>query len=211
MSTVSVFLADDHPLVRSGLRSLVLAQPDMTVAGEAGDGEATVRGVLATQPDVVVMDVSMPKLSGHDATLRLRAEGSKARIVALTAHEDRGYLQQMMAAGAVGYVLKRSAAEGLVSAIRAVATGQTYIDPAVSGEQVSTLGGDAAPPSIDLSEREVAVLRALARGHAVKDIATSLELGVRTIETYKTRGMEKLGLKSRADLVRHAVKLGWLT
>ncbi len=211
MNVLKIFLVDDHPLLRSGLSALVAAQPDMEVVGEAADADETVRGVLEAQPDVVVMDVSMPGQSGAEAAERLRAGGSRAVVIALTAHEDRGYLQQMLAAGAKGYVLKRSAADDLIRAIRAVAAGQTYIDPGVAGELVADLSRGPAVATAELSEREVEVLRALSRGHAVKEIAASLELGVRTIETYKARGMEKLGIKTRAELVRYAVRQGWLT
>lgn len=204
-----MFLADDHPLLRSGLRSLLDAQPDMSVVGEAMDGETAVREVEALRPDVVVMDVSMPGLGGAEATERLRASAPEVAVLALTAHEQQGYLRRMMAAGARGFVVKRSAADDLVRAIRVVASGRTYIDPAVAEHLVAVIRDDTEVPSGELSDRESEVLRCVARGDAAKEIATRLDVGVRTVETYKVRGMKKLGLKTRAELVRHAVREGW--
>jgi DNA-binding NarL/FixJ family response regulator len=213
LAKLKVFLADDHPIVRAGLRGLIDAQPDMAVVGEAYDGTAAVRGVVAERPDVVVMDVSMPGVGGAEATERIRAECPTVKVVALTAHEDRGYLKRLLQAGASGYVLKRSAADDLVRALRAVAAGETYLDPAVAGHLVPGLraGGSAPAAEAELSDRESEVLREIARGHAVKQIAARMDVGVRTVETYKSRAMEKLGLKSRADVVRYAVGQGWLT
>jgi DNA-binding NarL/FixJ family response regulator len=214
MSKLRVFLADDHPVVRGGLRGLLDAQPDMEVVGEAADGAAAVRDAPAVRPDVVVMDVSMPGLGGAEATEQLRRKSPETRVLALTAHEDRGYLQLLLKAGARGYVLKRTAADELVRAVRAVAAGETYIDPAVSGHLVPGLTGSApgaAPAGADLSDREAEVLRLIARGDAVKQVAARLDVGVRTVETYKSRAMEKLGLKTRADVVRYAAHRGWLT
>ena len=214
MGKLRVFLADDHPIVRGGLKGLIDAQPDMEVVGEAADGTAAVRDAPALRPDVAVMDVSMPGLGGAEATERLRRECPAVRVLALTAHEDRGYLQLLLKAGASGYVLKRAAADDLVRAIRAVAAGETYIDPAVAGQLVSTATRQAAAgaPQVgaDLSDREDEVLRLIVQGHPIKAIAARLEVAVRTVETYKARGMEKLGLKTRADLVRYAVQRGWL-
>ena len=156
----------------------------------------------------------MPDLGGAEATARICKECPTVRVLALTAHEDRGYLQLLLKAGASGYVLKRAAADDLVRAIQAVADGETYIDPAVAGQLVSTVTRDlaagASKAGADLSERESEVLRLIAQGHAIKAIATRLDVGIRTVETYKARGMEKLGLRTRADLVRYAVQRSWL-
>jgi DNA-binding NarL/FixJ family response regulator len=212
VTKLRVLLVDDHPIVRGGLRVLIETQPDMEVVGEAADGTAAVRDALGLRPDVVVMDVSMPGLGGAEATARVRRDAPDVRVLALTAHEDRGYLQLLLKSGANGYVLKRTAADDLVRAVRAVAAGQTYIDPSVAGQLVATVGrpSAAAPAAADLSEREAEVLQLIAQGHAVKAIAARLDVGVRTVETYKARGMEKLGLRTRADLVRYAVGRGWL-
>lgn len=210
MTRLRVYVADDHPVVRSGLRGLIAAEPDMEVVGEAYDGETAVREAATLRPDVVVMDVSMPGVGGAEATERIRAGSPGVRVVALTAHEDRGYLTRLLAAGATGYVLKRAAAADLVRAIRAVAAGDTYLDPAVAGQVVAGLAG-VGGSGAELSEREEEVLRRLAEGQAVKQVAAALDVGVRTVETYKARGMEKLGLTTRVDLIRYAVQRGWLT
>jgi DNA-binding NarL/FixJ family response regulator len=213
VSKLRVLLADDHPVVRSGLKTLIDAQADMEVVGEAFDGGATVRAVGDTHPDVVVMDVSMPGMGGAEATERIRKDAPAVRVLALTAYEDRGYLQLLLRVGAQGYVLKRAAAADLVRAIRAVAAGETYVDPAVAGQLVAArpaAAAAAAPAAADLSVREAEVLRLIARGLPVKQIATQLDVSARTIETYKARGMEKLGLTTRAELVRHATRNGWL-
>lgn len=211
MSKVRVYLVDDHPVVRSGLKALVDAEQDMEVVGEAFEGEAAVRQVLELRPDVVVMDVSMPGMGGTEATARIRAGCPAVQVVALTVHEDRAYLRQVMAAGASGYVLKRSAAADLVGAIRHAAAGNTYLDPAVAGLLLTGPGQTAERAnSKDLSEREVEVLRQVAQGYSNKQIAARLGISVKTVETYKSRLMEKLGLRSRVDIVRYAAARGWL-
>ena len=214
MTELRVFLADDHAVVREGLKALINAQPGMAVVGEAGDGLDACERVPALRPDVVVMDVSMPGLTGSQATERLRRECPLVKILALTVHEDKGYIRQLLAAGAAGYVLKRAAAEELIHAIRVVAAGGVYLDPTMAGKVVGGFVRRAAeastPNGAALSEREVEVARLTAAGHSNKEIATRLDLSVKTVETYRARGMEKLGLKSRADLVRYAVQQGWL-
>jgi DNA-binding NarL/FixJ family response regulator len=211
---IRVFLADDHPVVRSGLRALLGAQADMVLAGEAADGAEAVLGVVQTCPDVAILDVSMPIVSGAKATEEIRRRSPTVKVLALSAFEDAGYVQQMLAAGASGYVVKRVAADDLASAIRRVAAGQTYLDPTIAGGLVAHFArrppGGAGAAGAALSERETDVLRRIARGHPVKEIAAALDVGARTIETYKARAMEKLGLKNRADIVRHALENGWL-
>lgn len=212
MSKLKVLLADDHPVVRSGLKGLIDAQDDMRVIGEVIDGSAAVQAAHDLRPDVVVMDVSMPGVGGVEATERIRRDVPSVRVLALTAHEDRGYLQLLLKAGASGYVLKRAAADDLVRAVRTVAAGGTYVDPSVAGQLVGNTGSVGGTEHAgELSERESEVLRLIAQGHAVKQIASRLDVSVRTVETYKARGMEKLGLATRAELVRFAVRQGWLT
>ncbi|HTU62967.1 MAG TPA: response regulator transcription factor [Polyangiales bacterium] len=153
----------------------------------------------------------MPTLGGAQATERIKESNAKAKVLALSAFEDRGYIQTLMEAGASGFVLKRSAAEELVRALRALALGRIYIDPAVPPEMFSSGRVGAGPqPVIPLSEREAEVLRLSAQGWSMKETAAALDLGIRTVETYKARAMEKLRLRNRADLVRHALKSGWL-
>jgi DNA-binding NarL/FixJ family response regulator len=212
-SKLRVYLADDHPIVRGGLKSLIDAQIDMVVVGEAGDGAATIRDVLDLMPDIAVIDVSMPTVNGIEATDSICQQAPRVGVVALTAFEDRGYLQILLKAGAKGYVVKRSAAEDLVRAIRVVAGGETYIDPAVAGELVAAVSTSLPAPmstEAELSSRESEVLRLIAEGHGIKAIAAKLNVGVRTVETYKARGMGKLGLKTRVNIIRYAVQQGWL-
>lgn len=213
MAPVRVFLADDHAVVREGLKALVNSQEDMTVVGEAGDGATAVYSVSELLPHVVVMDVSMPSMDGGTATERLRAACPGVRILALTVHEDTGYLKRMLDAGAAGYVLKRGATESLITAIRAVARGETYLDPALATGLAGIVRGhdrSRSPVSVDLSERESEVLRRIAQGYSNKEIASQLGLSIKTVETYKARSLEKLGMRSRADIVRFAVQSGWL-
>ena len=209
-----VVLADDHAVVREGLKALVNSQPDMRVVGEAADGEAAWRAAKELAPDVLVMDLSMPLLGGAAATARVRRDCPGVRVLALTVHEERLYLTQLLRAGASGYVLKRAAAAELVRAVRVVAAGGTYIDPSLAGAMVEGyLDAQAAagqPASDPLSEREREVLVRIARGFSNKEIATALGLSVKTVETYKGRMAEKLGLRSRVDIVRYAARQGWL-
>ncbi len=161
-----ILLADDHNVVRAGLRALIDAQVDLEVVGEAADGEAACRLAMALDPDVVVMDVSMPLLSGAAATERIKRERPEAKVLALTLHEDRGYLQQLLRAGAAGYLLKRAAADELIHAIRAVARGGSYLDPDLTGKILDGLVGRSDHPDATaghpLSDREEEVLRLIA-------------------------------------------------
>lgn len=192
-----------------GLRKLIDSQPDMEWAGGAADGLEAVRGVLELRPDVAIMDISMPRLNGTVAVQQLVAECPSVKFLALSAHEEAGYARRMLAAGACGYVVKRSAAEDLIRAIRCVAAGETYVDPSVARalmplRRPSTLVAE-------LSEREHEVLRMIAQGHAIKEIGAALDVSVRTIETYRARAMEKLGLRARSDIVKYAAERGWLS
>lgn len=211
MSKIRVLLADDHVVVREGLRLLINSQPEMEVVGEAGDGPTAVRVTAELDPDVVVVDVSMPGLNGAQVTTQLRAARADRKVLALTVHEDKGYLRLLLEAGAAGYVLKRAAASELVQAIKAVAAGGTYIDPALAASVVDDFVRPAPePPAVELSEREAEVMRLIALGYSNKEIASQLKLSVKTIETYKTRSMEKLHIHSRVDIVRYAAQRGWL-
>jgi DNA-binding NarL/FixJ family response regulator len=215
MKNLHVFLVDDHPIVRSGLKALVDAQSDMLVVGEAADGVAAIEAVSEVKPDVVVVDVSLPGLGGAEVTKHIRRASPTLKVLALTGHEDRGYVQVLLKAGASGYVLKRAAADDLVRAIRAVAAGGIYLDPFVAGHVVSRLGRRGRPgrpvAGSDLSERESQVLRLIAQGHLMKEIASTLDVSTRTVETYKERAMEKLELETRAEILRYALARGWLT
>ncbi|HET7461983.1 MAG TPA: response regulator transcription factor [Longimicrobium sp.] len=212
MSGLRIVLADDHEVVRSGLRALVDATTGMEVVGEARDGAEACRRALELRPDVVVMDVGMPVLDGAEATERIRRDCPGVKVLALTMHEDRGHLTRLLQAGASGYLPKRAAADELVRAIQVVAGGGTYVDPQLAG---TLLGGAAAPArgpgdGQRLSEREEDVLRRIAWGASNKEIATELKISVKTVETYKARIADKLGLKTRTDIVRYAVRQGWM-
>jgi len=214
MPVLKILLVDDHPIVREGLKTLILSQPDMEVIGEASDGQEACQQASLLQPDLVIMDISMPGLSGTQATDRLCRECPRVKVLVLTIHEDKGYIRQLLAAGAAGYVLKRAAGEELIHAIRVVSAGRTYLDPDMAGKVVTGFvrrTGESLPtkgPS--LSDRELEIAKLTASGHSNKEIGNLLDLSVKTVETYRTRGMEKLGLSSRVDLVRYAVQQGWL-
>jgi len=207
-------LADDHAVVREGLKALVNAQSDMYVVGEAADGEAAWRAAKELKPDVLVMDLSMPLLGGAEATERVRRDCPDVKVLALTVHEERLYLTQLLRAGASGYVLKRAASSELVRAVRTVAAGGTYIDPSIAGTLVEGYleSNESAepPPNDSLSGREREVLMRIAKGFSNKEIAAELGLSVKTVETYKSRVAEKLGLRTRVDIVRYAAGQGWL-
>jgi len=209
-----IFLADDHMVVREGLKSLVNAQPDMQVVGEADNGRAAWQRAVELKPDVVVMDVSMPVMSGAEATERLRRECPVVKVLALTFYEDKSYLDQMLKAGAAGYVLKRAVMEELVHAVRTVAAGGSYLDQTLANKVVSSYFnqnqsyGKAAGG--DLSERESQVLRLIAWGYSNKEIGWKLSISIKTVDTYKLRLMEKLNLRSRTDIVRYALRQGFL-
>jgi DNA-binding NarL/FixJ family response regulator len=213
MTKFRIVLADDHAVVRAGLKALIEGQADMTVVGEASDGIEVLALAQYWEPDVVVMDLSMPRMNGVEATKQLLEQRPQSRVVMLSVHEDVTYLRQMLEIGATGYVLKRSATESLIAAIRQVAGGAAYLDPAMGDLLVHTMVGGkdrAAGEAAALSERETAVLRMIAQGYSNKEIAAQLDLSVKTVETYKTRGMEKLGISSRVQLVRYATEHGWL-
>jgi DNA-binding NarL/FixJ family response regulator len=213
MSKIRVLLADDHAIVREGLKSLINSQSEMEVIGEAPDGHSALTMTEDLDPDVVVVDVSMPDLNGAQVTTQLRAIRPDRKVLVLTVHEDKGYLRLLLEAGASGYVLKRAAAAELVQAIRAVAGGGTYLDPSLASSLVDDFvrpGPERDNSGVELSDREAEVVRLIALGYSNKEIASQLKLSVKTVETYKTRSMEKLHIRSRVDIVRYAVKRGWL-
>jgi DNA-binding NarL/FixJ family response regulator len=212
---IRIVLADDHPIVLDGLRNLIRAEPDLELVGEAASGLSALKIVREQRPDVAVLDISMPELNGIVLSRRLAGEMPALKLLVLTLHEDRAYLNQALEAGVRGYVLKRSAVENLVQAIRAVMVGGLYIDPAIVGrvfesKQVNKrlLARKGVSPA--LTDREADVLKMAALGFTNKEIASRLDVGVKSVETYKARGVEKLGLKSRAELVRYASAQGWL-
>ena len=215
MTKTRIVLADDHPIVLDGLRNLIRAESDFDLVGEAASGLAALKIIREKCPDVAVLDISMPELNGIVLSRRLAGEMPALRILVLTLHEDRAYLNQALEAGVRGYVLKRSAVENLVQAIRAVIVGGVYVDPAIVGRLLDGKRAHVRPSANKsvapaLTEREAEVLKMAALGFTNKEIASRLDVGVKSVETYKARGLEKLGLKTRAELVRYASTEGWL-
>ena len=211
---IRVLIADDHGTMREGLSLLINSQPDLEVVGEAADGREAVKLANELAPDVVVMDISMPGMNGLEATRKLKESCSTSRVLTLTRHADDGFLKQLLSAGASGYALKLSSGEELMRAIRTVATGGTYIDPAIAGKLLPSAARTSVKPGpaprVDLSEREEEILRLIALGHSNKEIAQRLSLSVKTIEAHKANALEKLGISGRIDIVRYALLRGWL-
>lgn len=209
---IRVLLVDDHAILRAGLRQLLQVEPDMKVVAEASNGEVAIRLAVELKPDVIIMDLSMPILGGAEATKQIVDSDPHARVLALSAHSDATYVRAVLSNGAAGYVLKRSAFDELVRAIRTVAAGDTYVDPVLAQELLprSRRTGPGTIPMVSLSERELEVVRLVARGHTAKEMASQLGVSPRTLETYKARAMAKLDLTSRADLIRYAARCGWL-
>ncbi len=205
---IRILLADDHALVRHGFRMILAAQPDMEVAGEAGNGREAVELCQKLKPDVVVMDVTMPELNGIEATRRLIELSPRTRVLALSMHKDAVYVREILRAGARGYLLKDSADTDLLAAVRAVAKGEGYLSPGVSDAVLSDYRRHVTDPLDLLTTREREVLQLIAEGKTNKEIATSLNLSVYTIEAHRGRLMEKLNLHSTGELVRFAVRSG---
>ena len=212
--SVRVFVADNHGILRGGLRALINLQPDMEVVGEAANGPDAEIGVRATEPDVVLMDISMPDGGGLTAIAAVKRVRPRTRIIVLTVHDELGYLRAAGKAGADGYVVKRAVDTELLAAIRAVAQGRTFMDASVGLElaqsplrsnRTSTRHGMA-----QLTSRELEIMRRVAEGFTNAQIAEELQLGVKSVETYRARVMDKLGLASRVALVRLALDCGVL-
>ena len=213
MTTLRIVLAEDHKVMREGLRMVLDRESDLEVVGEADDGVTAIQLTRELRPDVVVMDLSMPGLDGLKATEALRTTVADSRILILTRHAEGSYVQRLLAAGASGYVLKQSAAEELVRAIRRVVAGQKYLDPAITDQAIGnvTAGSRLATGSAGhLSRREEDVLRFVALGFLTKEIAARLDISIKTVETHKANAMIKVGLKNRIDIVRYAMLQGWL-
>ena len=207
-----IVLAEDHKTVREGLKMLVNAQADMEVVGEAGDGQAAIKSVREKNPDIVVMDISMPEMNGLKATRKLKSEFPDLKILTLTRHSDDSFLEQLLGAGASGYILKQSAPAELINAIRTVGGGNAYIDSSltekVMGGYLSRgLRGDRKH---EVSHREIEVLRLIALGYSNKEIGSRLDLSVKTVEAHKANAMRKLNMRGRIDIVRYAILQGWL-
>jgi DNA-binding NarL/FixJ family response regulator len=236
VTPLRILLADDHAIVRQGLKLLIDNQPDMGVVGEAIDGNDVLSQATALNPDIIVMDISMPGMNGLMATRTLKRQQPGVAIVALTRHDEDTYLEELLRAGASAYVLKQSAPTEFLRAIRAAAAGGVYLDPAMTSRVADgLLAGDAAPSHPthavrsaqahstqsarsgqpaqlrgNLTDRESEVLRLIAVGHSNKEVASQLNISVKTVEVHKANAMRKLGFAGRVDIVRYAVMQGWL-
>lgn len=213
MKPLRVLIVDDHGVVLRGLRSVLEQADEIEVVAEGRNGSEAVQLACEHRPDVAVLDVSMPKTDGMEATKLIRERCPEVSVLALTRHDDRAHLNRMLEAGATGYVLKESPAADLVRAIRTVAAGQTYVDAILAGPVLSRNARTrGSSPSQDvLSSREEEVLRLIAWGHSNKSIGKKLEISPRTVETYRSRITTKLGVRTRAEMVRYAVTQGWLS
>ncbi len=203
-----ILLADDHMLVRQGFKMILAAQPDMQIVGEAGNGREAVELAEKLQPDLVIMDVTMPELNGIEATRRIVSIAPRARVLALSMHKDSVYVREILHAGARGYLLKDSADADLIAAVRAVAKGEGYLSPGVSDAVLTDYRKHVTDPLDLLTTREREVLQMIAEGKTNKEIATTLNLSVYTVEAHRGRVMEKLNLHSTGELVRFALRNG---
>ncbi len=209
-----IVVADDHRIVREGLRRLLEGREDFSVVAEASNGEEAVRFTTDEAPDVVLMDLSMPKLSGIDATRQLAEQGSTAKVLVLSMHESPGYVEEVLRAGAAGYLLKDSASEELIQAIDAVRAGDSYLSPSITQQVVDALAHPADRPSSALSvlsERERQVLTLIAEGLSSKEIARELGVSLKTIESHRANLMDKLDIHKVSGLVRFAIRVGLVT
>ncbi|MGH6753873.1 MAG: response regulator [Bradyrhizobium sp.] len=214
MTNIRVALADDHPIVLAGLGMLISAEADLEIVGEATSGPDALHLFRDAKPDIAVIDISLPEMNGILLARQLAEDCPSMGVIVLTQHEDRAYLSQALGAGARGYVLKKSAAQCLVNAIRGVLVGGLYVDPAMAAHMflppTGSAGSKAAGKPAALTPRETEVLKLLAAGLTSREIAKRLDLSLSTVETYKTRAAEKLGVKTRAEIVRYASAQGWL-
>jgi DNA-binding NarL/FixJ family response regulator len=207
-----VLLADDHTILREGVRLLLQAQPDIAVVGEAGDGEQALALARRLRPDIVVLDIAMPGLSGLEVTRRLRAELPAVQVVVLTMHADREYVTEVVQAGAAGYVLKQAAAQELVRALRAVRDGEAYLHPAATRALIGDyLRRCDEPPADGLTPREREVLRQVALGRSNRAIANALGISIKTVEAHRANLMAKLNMHDRTELVRYAIRTGLIS
>jgi DNA-binding NarL/FixJ family response regulator len=206
----SVLLVDDHQIVRQGLKGLLDHQADMRVVGEAGDGRTAVKATRELKPQVVVMDISMPELNGIDATRQILNESPITKVLALSAHGDRRMVIETLKAGAAGYLLKDAAVEELVTAVRAIMSGETYLSPRIANVLVDEYlqGKTESGTPTRLSSREREVLQLMSEGKATKEVAAALGVSVKTAETHRRSIMEKLNLYSVAELTKYAIREG---
>lgn len=214
MGKIKIVIAEDHLTVREGIKMLINSQDDMEVIGEADNGNAAIRETKKLSPDIVLMDVTMPELNGLKATKKLKQVSPEAKILVLTRHTDDAYLQQLIEAGASGYVLKQSAHTELIHAIQTVSKGNSYLDPPITNKIMSNYANRFASHKSKtaghLTERETEILRLIAWGYSNKEIAARCNISVKTVEVHKAKAMSKMDMRSRIDIVRYAILQGWL-
>ena len=212
---IRILLADDHEITREGLRSLIDRESDMEVIAEAQDGRTAVQLVAEVDPDVVIMDISMPDLNGVDATRQIKARHPRARVIALSMHSDKQFVTGMLTAGAVGYLLKKSTFEELAHAVRTVSDDHIYLSPAIADivvkDYMQQLSGNASSGSVELTDREREVLQLLAEGKSTQQISALLHVSASTVSTHRQHIMEKLGMRTVAELTQHALQLGLIS
>jgi two-component system, NarL family, response regulator NreC len=209
--TISVLLAEDHATVRGAVKLLLESESDITVVGEAGNGADAVSLAKSLKPELVLMDIGMPGLDGARATRRIKSALPDTKVLVLTRHDDDGYVKKLLAERADGYVLKQSASDVLIHALRQVSAGNNFLDPSlVKGVLNEVFAGSDIASEGSLTQREIAVLQYTARGFSVKEITADTELGQKTVENIKSSINRKLGFTSRVDLVRYAIKQGWM-
>jgi DNA-binding NarL/FixJ family response regulator len=212
MTKIRVVLAEDHESVRQGLRSLLATRDDIEIVADAPNGRVALDRIKALKPDVAVLDLAMPEMNGLAAAKAIKEALPQVKVIALTRHADDAYVQELLSAGASGYVLKQSPIEELLKAIRAVAAGDRYLDSTLVARNakayLSRYSSEPSRPPI--TDREASVLRLMAIGHSNKEIANALDIAVKTVEVHKANAMRKLNLRGRIDVVRYAVLSGWL-
>jgi DNA-binding NarL/FixJ family response regulator len=213
MSSIRVLIADDHAILRDGVRALLSMSEDITVVGEAANGQEAIELARRLSPDVILMDIAMPGLGGIEATIQIRKENPQAKVLVLTQYEDREYIRRFLKAGVSGYVLKKAAGSELTSAIRAVSRGGLVLDPEVAREAMRehlepAADGRAANPYDSLTDREKQVLKLVAEGHSNKEVAETLDISVKTAMSHREHIMQKLDLHSRTDLIKFALAQG---
>jgi DNA-binding NarL/FixJ family response regulator len=214
MCPIRITLNDDHPLVLAGMKALLQDVQGIEIVGEATDGCTALDIIRQTLPDIAILDISLPGMSGLDVARAVSNELPQVHLLALTVHEDHAYVQPMLQAGARGYLLKRSAADELERAVRAIASGGLYLDPAIAEKALPSPSSEHASAgnraASALTSRESEVIRLIAQGFSNKEVAGQLNISIKTVETYKARAIGKLGLFTRADIVRYGVARGWL-
>ena len=213
MKKINILIADDHAMMREGINAMLSMHDDIIVVGQASDGKEAIDMALKHKPDIVLMDISMPGLGGLEATIELKKSLPSARVLVLTQYDDKEYVARLLKAGAAGYILKKAAGEELVSAIRAVASGESYLHPSVASGIIDGFlgkGGDDASESLldSLTDREKQVLKLIAEGYSHKEVAATLEISVKTVISHQSNICQKLDIHSRAGLVKFAIQRG---